>query len=185
MNLQKYFETDPADGTAAGAQSEEETGFDLSDFLRIIRVRRKIVIGTTAVVFALTALSLFHATPMYNANAEVMLDSRQNRVEQENNALTSYYYIDPMTVQNQVMILKSRGLMSRVIDRLHLLGDENATPAKPSLLGTTLHYVNPLHWIPSRVSTETAAEKEQHRRDGMINYLLAGETVKLQSNYGK
>jgi len=178
MNLQKYFETDSADNGAGGAQPEEEAGFDLSDFLRIVRVRRKVIVGTTAVVFALAALFLFHATPMYNASSEVMLDSRQNRVEQENDALTGYYYIDPMTVQNQLMILKSRGLMSRVIDKLHLLDDGNARLAKPSLLGAALHYANPLHWIPSRVSTETAAEKEQHRRDGMINYLLAGETVK-------
>jgi polysaccharide biosynthesis transport protein len=168
----------------AGEQSEAdiqpngEPGFGLNDFMRIVRVRLKIILGAAAIVVALAALMLLHATPLYTANALAMLDSRQNRIEDENAALTQLV-TSPSAVQNQTYILQSRSLMSRVVDKLHLLdAGKNDEAVKPSLLAYAIYYVNPLHWLPRPVSTKSPEEKLQDQRNYAIDFLLAGEDVR-------
>ena len=48
------------------------------DFVRLVRVRRKIIIGTTLIIVALVTLTVMQLTPKYTASATVLLDQRQN-----------------------------------------------------------------------------------------------------------
>jgi exopolysaccharide transport family protein len=160
--------------------------------LRILRVRQRIIIGTALVVIAITAIIVFRMTPLYDASAFVMLDQRQNKVV-DVNAVLSGLPTDAGSIENQIQILRSRSLMSRVIDKLHL--DQGpgvaprmsgATPAaaglsagfNPSaLLSRALYYADPQHWFPLPVDDRTADTMAQQHREGIINGLLGSLSV--------
>lgn len=151
-------------------------GFDLTGILQMMFVRQRIIIGTAVAVIAITAIVVFHMTPLYDASALVMLDQRQNKVT-DVDAVLSGLSTDPTSIENQLYILRSRTLMSRVVDKLHL---DQQMPSKPNplnLLSNVLYYANPLHWFGVGVATKTKQELEQERRDGIISSLLAAETV--------
>src|ERR1700733_11283955 len=80
INRTSLSETGPSD-TGADASPHNETVFDLTDLLRVVRVRQKIILGTALAVVTLTAIILFNLVPLYKATALVMLDQRQNKVE--------------------------------------------------------------------------------------------------------
>jgi exopolysaccharide transport family protein len=160
-------------------EPHNETVLDLTDLLRVVRVRQKIILGTALAVVAVTALVLFRLTPLYSAKSLVMLDQRQNKVE-DVNAILSGLPTDQTSIQNQVQILRSRNLLSRVIDKQHLMEDLEFGPGQPNLLGAAVYFLNPLHWYPESVTTETDAEKLQDKRNAVIDHLLDSETVTAQ-----
>lgn len=151
-------------------------GFDLTSLLQIMFMRQRIIIGTAVAVVAITAIVVFHMTPLYDASTLVMLDQRQNKV-MDVDAVLSGLPSDPTSIENQLQILRSRSLISRVVDKLHL--DQQA-PQKPdslSVISDVLYYANPLHWFGAGVATTTKQELEQVRRDGLIDGLLGASTV--------
>lgn len=160
-------------------EPHNETVFDLTDLLRVVRVRQKIILGTALAVVVLTALVLFRLTPLYSAKSLVMLDQRQNKVE-DVEAVLSGLPTDPTSIENQVQILRSRNLLSRVIDKQHLMDDPEFGPGQPSLLSAAVYFLNPLHWFPSSVTTKTDTEKLLGQRNAVIDRLLGTETVAAQ-----
>src|SRR5471032_2071894 len=156
MNI--IHRTPVADSAVPEARSDgaphNETVFDLTDLLRVIRVRQKIILATAFAVVTLATIILFNLTPLYRATALVMLDQRQNKVE-DVGAILSGLATDPTSIENQLQILRSRNLMSRVIDKLHLDQDAEFGPRKPSVFADVTHYLNPLHWLGPSVSTLT------------------------------
>lgn len=151
-------------------------GFDLTALLQMARVRQRIIIGTTAIVFALVAIIVFHTTPLYDSSAIVMLDTRENRVTDVDSVLTGLT-TDQTTIDNQIQILRSRNLMGRVIDKLHLEEEAKPAPAAPSILSTAIYYANPLHWFGPSSTAKTAEQEKTERREGLIDGLLGSETV--------
>src|SRR5262249_54016664 len=75
-----------------------------------------------AAVVALTAVVLMILPTVYSASAVVMLESRRNNVADASSVLTALP-TDPASVQNQIQILTSRDLASRVVDKLGLDND--------------------------------------------------------------
>jgi capsular exopolysaccharide synthesis family protein len=171
----------PQNATAPGAASFEppseasphnEAVFDLTDLLRIVRVRQKIIFGTAITVVVLATIVLFNLTPLYDATALVMLDQRQNKVE-DVGAVLSGLATDPTSIENQVQILRSRSLMSRVIDKLHLDEDSEFGVSKPGLFGSVTYYLNPVHWFGPGASTVSDEQKAQEARNKIIDRLLS------------
>jgi succinoglycan biosynthesis transport protein ExoP len=114
---------------------------DLLVLLRILRVRREVILGTTAAVIALTLVVLFQLTPLYSANSIVMLDQRKNNIEDVGSVLSGLP-ADQSEVQNQVEILKSRDLAGRVVDKLGLRDDPFLSGK-----GNWISYLNPFIWL--------------------------------------
>ena len=181
MNVQRNLSdsNNLSDPREAEIEPHNETVFDLTDLLRVIRVRKKIILGTALAVVAITALALFRLTPLYSAKSLVMLDQRQNKVE-DVEAVLSGLPTDPTSIENQVQILRSRNLLSRVIDKQHLMDDSEFGPGQPNLLAAAVYFLSPLHWFPQSVSTKTDAEKLQDERNAIIDRLLGSETVAAQ-----
>src|SRR5471032_3413078 len=165
--------------TGSNGGPRNETVFDLTDLLRVVRVRQKIILGTALAVVTLTTIILFNLTPLYRATALVMLDQRQNKVE-DVGAILSGLATDPTSIENQLQILRSRNLMSRVIDKLHLDQDAEFGPRKPSVFADVTHYLNPLHWLGPSVSTLTGDQKIQDQRNKITDSLLGRLTVAAQ-----
>ena len=181
MNVQRNLgdSNDLSDPRDVEIEPHNETVFDLTDLLRVIRVRKKIILGTALAVVAITALALFRLTPLYSAKSLVMLDQRQNKVE-DVGAVLSGLPTDPTSIENQVQILRSRNLLSRVIDKQHLMDDSKFGPGQPNLLAAAVYFLSPLHWFTQSVSTKTDAEKLQDERNAIIDRLLGSETVAAQ-----
>jgi uncharacterized protein involved in exopolysaccharide biosynthesis len=96
--------------------------FQFADFLRVIKARRRLILGVAAACIAITAVILMLLPTQYSGFAEVMLEQRKNNVADASSVLSSLP-TDPASVQNQIQILTSRDLASRVIDRLGLEND--------------------------------------------------------------
>lgn len=151
-------------------------GFDLTAFLQMLRVRQRIIVGTAATVIAITAIVVFHETPLYDASALVMLDQRQNKV-MDVDAVLSGLPTDITSIENQLQILRSRSLMARVIAKLHLDSDAPAAPEAPDFIATALQDLNPLNWFGWMAGGGSKADAGQDRLNGAIDGLLDAETV--------
>ncbi|MBI3678413.1 MAG: polysaccharide biosynthesis tyrosine autokinase [Proteobacteria bacterium] len=156
-----------------------ETLFDVADLLRMVRARQWIILGTTAAVIALTAIVVFRITPLFDATSVVIIEDRQNKAV-DVDSIFSGLPTDESSIENQVQILRSRNLMSRVIDKLRLDQASDLAPSAPGFLSLVLHNLNPLRWFGGAVTTKTEAQQEQDRRNAIIDNLLSAETVTRQ-----
>ena len=150
-------------------------GFDLTGFLQMLMVRKRIIIGSVVAVVAMTAVIVFHMTPLYDADAVVMLDQRQNKIVDVDTEQTGLPE-DDVAIENQLYILQSRALMSRVVEKLHLDRQEEK-PSALGLLSTVAHFLNPLHWFDTKSAEKSKEDLAQKRRENAIDDLLGGETV--------
>ncbi len=112
----------PGFPVGAGVPPSGARRFQLPDLLHVVRARRRLILGVAAVCVALTAIVLMLLPTLYSASAVVMLEQRKNNVADVSSVLTSLP-TDPASVQNQIQILTSRDLASRVIDKLGLEND--------------------------------------------------------------
>jgi len=177
MNMQKNIPPTEAYGPMAQGERvfEDEAGFSLIDFLRVIRVRRKIILGTAALVLVLVAVLVTLLTPLYSASAVVMLDERKNSVA-DAAAVLSGLTTNQATIQNQVQILTSLELAGRVVDKLHLDQDPEFNPSA-SGWGNVLSYLNPLHWFPANSKTEAEAQGVDLERSKLLHRFLGHLSV--------
>lgn len=156
-------------------QFAEEPGFNLLDLLRIIRVRRKIILGTAAVVVTLVTAIVMELTPLYRATAVVMLDQRKHNLE-DTAAVLSGLPTDQATIQNQVQILTSLGLAGKVVDKLKLMEDPEFNP-KIGGLGALIGALNPMNWFGSNSKAEDEALGFDRERSAVIHRFLGRLSV--------
>ncbi len=165
---------------AAVSDFAGERALDLKSLLRVLKVRRRIVLGTFVAVLALTAIVLFQITPLYTANALVMLEQRQTKVVNVE-AVLSGLPTDPTSVENQVQILRSRSLMARVADKLHLAADpEFNVPPDNSFLKRTLRLFAPGNWSTPVPGTLTDEQKAETEKNAIIDRMLDAVDVTVQ-----
>lgn len=145
-----------------------DPGFNLVDFLCVLRIHWRIIVGTALTIFAITLAVLWLLTPLYSATAVVMLDQRKNNIE-DVSAVLSGLPTDPASVQNQVEILTSRKLVGRVVDKLDLHDDPEFNPHLHS--GFFLGTFNPVKWISG---SQTNADIQ---RNEVIDKVLKRLTV--------
>lgn len=100
----------------------EPSPFRIADVLALIRRRHRLILGVAAVCLALTGAVLMLLPTLYSATAVVMLEQRKNNVADVSSVLTELP-TDAASVQNQMQILTSRDLASRVVGRLDLESD--------------------------------------------------------------
>jgi succinoglycan biosynthesis transport protein ExoP len=177
MTIQRKISEHLSDRESDVAASE--ASFDLTDLLRVIRVRQRLIVGTAIAVIVLTLIVLFRLTPLYQGKALVMLDQRENKVMDVESVLSGLP-TDAASIENQVQILRSRNLLTRVIDKLHLDRDPEFMPSGRGLVSSVLYYANPLHWVGSETSVATTEAERQNQMNRIINKLLAKMTVAAQ-----
>ena len=118
----------------------------LGDVLRVLRTRKKTIIGTAVLVVAVVALVVSQLTPLYRATAYVMIDPKQSNVT-DTNAVIAGLPTDSASIENQVQILRSRTLAGAVADKLSLMGaTEILFPPQPEV-PTLRERLNPNYWL--------------------------------------
>jgi capsular exopolysaccharide synthesis family protein len=157
------------------ALGQDESGFSLVEFLRVARIRYRVILGAAAVFVVVVSAIVLQMTPLYTSTAVVILDQRKNNVE-DTAAVLSGLGADQTTVQNQVQILTSMELAGRVIDKLKLDQDPEFNP-KRTWWGAALYAINPFNWFPAARKTQADAAGEDLERSGVIHAFLNREAV--------
>jgi capsular exopolysaccharide synthesis family protein len=147
------------DGTAvAGPQRRQAEEPHLLDYARIVVKRRYIAISAFVVIALLTAVYTFTATPVYEGQVQLLIESDNpnvvsfKQVIDEEQSRQDYY-------QTQHKLLQSRSLARNTIDELKLWNDPELRPdpAHQKLsLGNAMR--GGAAWVASLFVTAPAAE---------------------------
>ena len=164
----------------------------LADILRVMHTRKLTILGTAALVVAITGLAVSQLTPLYRATAYVLLDQRQNNVTGAE-AVVAGLSNDPTSIENQVQILRSRALAGEVVDKLDLANDPEFSGSdeeeEPSGITAWLspsriaEWLNVSPWLGANAAPseeEEAAAATFDPRDDLINRVLGSLTVSAQ-----
>lgn len=152
-----------ARSNAAGGRSAAPH-HDIADIRDLLQKRWRLFRNVTLTTIGFTIAIVFALPTSYSSTAVVMIEPRKNNVTDQSSVL-SELPTDPASVQNQIQLLTSRDLASRVIDKLGLADDpEFAGPlAQVSL--------DPLHWLGSGATSNPALDAER-RYDGIVTAFL-------------
>ncbi|MGZ5921839.1 MAG: GumC family protein, partial [Rhizomicrobium sp.] len=141
--------------------------FRLEDFVRLLQARQTLILRVAAVIVAVAILVALMLPTVYTSSAVVILDPRKNSVA-DASAVLAQIEGDPASLQNQIQILTSRDLASRVVARLNLQDDPEFNPAlaQPGIgqLAADLSAaLNPRNWF------DNGAANVQSLRDRILD----------------
>ncbi len=162
------------------SDTPEGDAVDLVALLDTLWRGKWIIALSTAVAIVFGAYYAFvAAVPLYKSTAVVMLETDQSSVVNLQSVVGGLAG-DTAEVYSELEVLKSRGLMGKVVDRLDLVSDPefNAALQPASALSGTKQFVQSLFGI--QTSTEPAPEAltKQLTRDDVISALLRKISVR-------
>jgi len=143
---------------------EEE--LNLREYLHILRKRRWIIMAITFVVVVSVTIATFRQTPVYQATARILIEKETPNVVSfkeilEMDTSAQDYY------KTQYMILKSRSLGKKMLEKLGLLERALQTPPPPPsrfsvavLLTKLQEYLGLQHPMQTDSDTDQAASRE-------------------------
>ena len=141
--------------------------FRLEDFVRLLQARQTLILRVAAAIVVAAILVALMLPTVYTSSAVVILDPRKNSVA-DASAVLAQIEGDPASLQNQIQILTSRDLASRVVARLNLQDDPEFNPAlaRPGIgqLAADLSAaLNPRNWF------DNGAANVQSLRDRILD----------------
>ncbi|KIC28706.1 GumC family protein [Leisingera sp. ANG-S5] len=146
-----------------------------------------IALATMAAILIGGVYAFVAAVPLYTSTAVVMLETKQESVVGLQSVVSGLSG-DYAEVNSELEVLRSRGLMGKVVDKLALVEDQefNGTLVEPSGLGalvwTVKSGVKSLLGL-QRPATEVPQELvEQLIRDGVVSTLLSKVSVRNVPN---
>jgi capsular exopolysaccharide synthesis family protein len=108
---------DRGPGFDATPMTDESDVLELRDYLAVVRRHKVVVIATAALAVAFALAVSFLQTPVYQANAEVLLQSRD--IEEAFSADAERpVRADPARVETEIGVMKSRSVREAVAERL-------------------------------------------------------------------
>lgn len=135
-------------------------GLPLRELLAILRRRRRVIFGLTAIATTLATLIGLQVPRTYTATAQVMIEPRESQILDIEKVAPGLPAEDNAIIDTHIRLIQSRATLARVVDDLKLLSDPHlasmrrtpdsgvATPAAlvgrwlPDWLGDQL----PLRW---------------------------------------
>ncbi len=103
----------------------------------ILRRQWPLIVAITGCALVLVFLYLLTATPMYTANARILMDTRQTQVLDKDSAVPNAL-IDPGYVDSQVEIINSDDLLLSIVRRLELAKDPEFNGSQPGMIGLVI-----------------------------------------------
>lgn len=110
----------PFEGLRSAAFGGQE--LDLQQLLRTLWRRKMVIVSTVVLLTTLVTLVVLQLTPRYTATANVMLETRQNKVV-DIESVMSGMSADMTTVLGEVEVISSTSLIRRVVSKLNLTQD--------------------------------------------------------------
>ncbi len=167
----------PAQG---GFQWSAPDGLDLRQVFNVLKRRRAVILGATALMTLVAAIIVFQLTPMYTAEAIVMLDTRKTQVV-DIQAVMSGLQSDEAVVRSEVEVLKSPALAARVVSKLNLTTNKLLNPYLTP--PTFWQRYNPVTLVSNLFSgadsqqVETPEERQRDERDAVIGNVMGHVSV--------
>ncbi|MDO8264181.1 MAG: polysaccharide biosynthesis tyrosine autokinase [Gallionella sp.] len=154
-------------------------GLDIRRIFVAFRRRFRLFAAVALAVLLVVILVTLQATPKYTATANVMLDTRKERVSNVEEVLSGLP-ADSSAVDTEVEILKSRQLAERVVKSLRLEEDPefNGALRKPSGVKALLSGISSMFGVKAPEAVTLSAEAEQRRHEQIVGAVLGGLSVK-------
>lgn len=134
--MENSVDTQPLTSRARGSSGET---IDVERLIAAFRRRLWLFLAVAGVIAAVLLFVMLRQTPMYTATANVMINTRTEKVV-DSQAVLSGLTADTGTVDTEVEVLKSPQLAATVVDALKLDQDPefNAALKSPGLVGSIL-----------------------------------------------
>ena len=137
MNVQMYQPRDQFQpGHSSGQKFSIELGGTTLTVERVFDILRRqwpLIVTVIAGTLVLVIFYLVVATPMYTANARILMDTRQTQVLDKDTGINNAL-IDPGFVDSQVEIITSDDLILSVVRRMHLTEDPEFNGSEPGFV---------------------------------------------------
>lgn len=160
--------------SAIAAGSSEEL-IDFPELARTIGRYKWGILGITLLATALAALAAFTIEPTYRGTVSVMLELRPQRVVQiqdvydPGTGLADYY-------GTQYMVLKSRQLAEKVVDKLNLV-EHPAFNKEKGAVSQWLEKLDPRRFLPFLPPVEDTPESPESKRTAVVQSVVESLTV--------
>jgi polysaccharide biosynthesis transport protein len=154
---------------------------DLKAFMNILKRRRLVVFGCAASLTLLALIIVLNLTPVYTAEAVVMLNTRKSQVV-DLQAVLSGLQSDEAAIRTEVEVVKSRALAQRVVDELDLTSNQLLNPrlAPP----TFWQQINPITKIRSAIqqlhpsgkavdAQESVPDQQREDNDAVVSRVMS------------
>ncbi|QIE47908.1 polysaccharide biosynthesis tyrosine autokinase (plasmid) [Pseudohalocynthiibacter aestuariivivens] len=108
--------------------------------------------------------AFFKAVPVYTSSAVVMLESRQEQVVDLESVMTGLSG-DQATINTEVEVIRSRGLIEKLVNKLNLMEDPEFNPAlRPPRVFSPGRIINQ---VREMISGEPTAVRQPHERESL------------------
>lgn len=163
------------------ADPAEQGDMALRDLMLMLRRRIWVIVGSVAVILALTALALFAVTPRYTAQALVKLETREQQVVDVEDVMAGLP-AETAAIATEISVIESRSFARRVVEELNLTEDPefNGRLREPSLVRRLLS----LDWLTGDdaddAPVETPEETEARAMRSAVGSLLGAIDARRQ-----
>jgi capsular exopolysaccharide synthesis family protein len=166
-------------GSPMGLAANLAGQLDLRRLYTAFRRRLKLFGAVAATVLVLAIVFTLQGTPKYTATANVMLDTRQERVTTQEQVLSGLP-ADSSVVDTEVEVLKSRQLAERVVTALKLDQDPefNSHLAKPSGVGAVVGAAKGLFQRAAPTPDRQTPVQAQKKHEQIVDAVLGNLSVK-------
>ena len=110
------------------ARSEILDELTLADVFQKLRRQKIWILGTIFVVTFFSWIGIQQLTPLYTAGTQVMTAAREEKVLDVENVLAGITP-DTVTIENEIHVIRSRGMVGKTVDELGLVHDPEFNPA--------------------------------------------------------
>ncbi len=123
----------------------EEDSVSLNKIVHVFWLRRRIFLSSFFFVAIIGVIILFQLTPRYTAENQIMVGANNSQVVDVESVLSGGLGTD-IEVRSEVEVLKSKGLVKKVVRKLSL---QNLTEFNPTLLQEKgfFSFLNPINWL--------------------------------------
>jgi capsular exopolysaccharide synthesis family protein len=112
-----------AEQTAENMGEEHQAEISLGDILAMLRRRLWFIVAVTLAATAIAVGFAYTLTPIYEASATVLVDNRKKAVLNPFEQVMNELPADTPTVESEVELIRSNGVMLAVIEELNLRSD--------------------------------------------------------------
>lgn len=121
MNEAKITQQNDAPLPPSPQVVQEEDGIDLHEIVAILNANKWLIAAVTAIVFAISLLYAFLATPVYEADALIQIEQQQSPFSsgQSSNVLSMFLPV-AAPADTEIQIMQSRSVLRPVVDELGL-----------------------------------------------------------------
>jgi len=172
---------------------KDPDALDIAGLFRKFWRRKGLIVGITLIGTLLPIIYVMDATPLYTGTSKVLIETRRTNVVGFQDVLGGISR-DLPALQSEIIIIKSRELAAKVVDRAKLLNDPEFNPP-PAPDTSVWQIINPLRlvssgWLSSLFSSPTSEvaleppSPEQQRaqmRERAANRLLSRLEVAFES----